>query len=117
MSSRQIGLPPRKGFFRAYLLDANRIIYVSDHKSPSGMNRDETFDWLRRDGTIPIPNTYWSMGTTMTDSDLQRIENPNIRKETRKAQELMLASPSQFVGLSVRGNRILEEPHGFGVKV
>lgn len=107
-----IELPPQKGFYRTPF-----GFYVADHKSLAEMTRDKTFERLYRDGTAPIPNTYWSMVATLSKEDLARIENPDIREETRKAQELMLAYPAQFVGLSVRGNRVLEEPHGFGVHI
>ena len=105
------------GFYRACLLDEGRIIYVADHKAPSGSPPIETYDWLYRDGTRAIPNTYWSMVTTLSDDDLNKIENPDIREETRKAQRLMLAHPAQFVGLMTIGNRLLIEPDGFGWKV
>jgi hypothetical protein len=53
----------------------------------------------------------------MSDAELQQIENPDIREETRQARELMLAYPAQFVGLSIRGNTVVEEPHGFGIHI
>ncbi len=105
-------LPPLKGFYRTHL-----GFYVADHKSPAGKPSPETQEWLYRDGTAPIPNTYWSQLATLTDEGLNAIENSDVREETRKAQELMLAYPAQFVGLMTIGNKILIEPHGFGVKV
>lgn len=91
--------------------------YVADHKVPSGKTWAETADWAYRDGAPLIPNSYWSMVATLTDEDLMRIENPDIRRETQVAQSLMLEIPGQFVDLMAIGNRILIEQRGFGVKV
>ena len=105
-----IELPPLKGFYRTHL-----GFYVADHKTPAGKPSPETQELLYRDGTAPIPNTYWSMVATMTNDELNGIKNPDIREETRKAQEFMLARPAQFVGLMTVGNRILVEPYVNGV--
>ncbi len=107
-----IELPKQEGFNRTPF-----GFYVTDHKAPANMEPAKTHEWLYRDGTIPIPNTYWSMVATLGKEELERIENPGIREETRNAQQLMLEYPAQFVGLMAIGNRILIEPYGFGVKV
>lgn len=107
-----IELPKQEGFNRTPF-----GFYVADHKAPANMEPAKTHEWLYRDGTIPIPNTYWSMVATLSKEELEGIKNPYIREETRKAQQLMLEYPAQFVGLMAIGNKILIEPYGFGVKV
>ena len=109
-TAEQIELPPLKGFYRTPF-----GFYVADHKAPTGKPSPETQEWLYRDGTAPIPNTYWSHVATLTDEGLNAIKNSDIRKETRSAQELMLALPAQFVGLMTIGNKILVEPYVNGV--
>ena len=105
-----VELPPLKGFYRTHL-----GFYVADRKAPSGKPSPETQEWLYKYGTLPIPNTYWSKVATLTAEELNAIENSDIREETRKAQELMLARPAQFVGLMTIGNKVLVEPYVIGV--
>src|SRR3989339_217871 len=94
-----IELPPLKGFYRTPF-----GFYVADHKAPAERNVAETYEWLYKDGTIPIPNTHWSRVGTLSKEELEKIQNPDIREETRKAQQLMLEYPAQFVGLMAIGN-------------
>ncbi len=111
-SVEEIEIPPLKGFYRTHF-----GFYVADHKSPVGVTAPQTYEWLHKEGEIPIPNSYWSMIATLTDEEIEKIENPDIRKETEQARGLMLEYPVQFVNLMAMGNKILIEPYGFGCKI
>lgn len=105
-------MPPPKGYNRTPF-----GFYVADHKAPADMTWDKTAEWHQREGEILIPNSYRSRVGTMTKEELASIENPDVRRETEQAQELMLTYPAQFVNLMVIGNKTLIEPFGLGVRV
>jgi len=105
-------LPSQKGFYRTPF-----GFYIADHKALANKAWGQTAEFIYIEGLMLIPNTYWSKVATLTEEELEQIENPDIREETRKAQKLMLEYPAQFVNLIAIGNKILVEPYGFGVKV